>query len=87
MNDISDFFCWVFSKSANLSDILVTKKSDSQLKIKGPKTDLRKYDATFNMIINWKLMKELYTGLAKMPKNVIDLAMTSISFCIANDIK
>lgn len=85
LNDIADFFCWIFSKSSNLLDILTTEKSGFKLDV--TKTELLKYDVTFNIVINWKLMKEFYNGLTKMPQNIINLTMTSISFCIANDIK
>lgn len=64
---------------------MTTEKNGYKLDV--TKTEFLKYDVTFNIVINWKLMKEFYNGLAKMPQNIINLTMTSISFCIANDIK
>ena len=86
-NEVSDFFCWMFSKSSNLLNLLIVEKNGSKMKTTASKLELRKNDASSHVVANWRLMKEFYNCLAKMPKKVIDLTMTSISFCIANDLK
>ena len=51
------------------------------------KAEMKKYDVTFNVVMNWRFMKEIYTWLLKMPKDLVELTMQSIAFCIANDLK
>lgn len=87
LEDVTDFFCWIFSKSSNILDLLVTEKNGSKLKITASKAELRKYDVTYHVNTNWRLMKEIYMYLLKLPKSIVDLVVTSISFCIANDLK
>ena len=67
--------------------MLVTEKNGSKLKITSSKAELRKYDVTYHVVTNWRLMKEIFMYLVKLPKCTVDLVVTSISFCIANDLK
>lgn len=66
---ITDFFCWIFSKSSNLIDLLVTEKySKRKESLTRIGSASKKYDASFYVSANWKFMKEIYTSLQKMVK-------------------
>ena len=60
--DVLDFYCWTFSKAANLIELLVTERhSPSSSKDSKPRNDPSFYVST-----NWKFMKEIYYFLVKM---------------------
>ena len=93
---ILHFYCWNFSKSSNLVDLLITEKKNAKSTSTTPttnssqtllKSELRKYDVTFHVLMNWRFMKEIYNSLLKLPKEISELTITSIAFCIANDLK
>ncbi len=59
---LSDFYCWIFSKSMNLTDLLVTDK------VSRASNEPKKHDASFYVSTNWKFMKEIYYYLTKTVK-------------------
>ncbi|CAF1012546.1 unnamed protein product, partial [Brachionus calyciflorus] len=68
--ELGDFYCWTFSKSSNLIDLLVTEKhsrrKESTDRINSANFQNKKYDASLFVSTNWKFMKELYSSLQKM---------------------
>ena len=60
-DQLTDFYCWIFSKTANLIDLLVTDKTTSKTN-----QETKKNDPTFYVSTNWKFMKDLYIVLTKM---------------------
>ena len=60
-DQLTDFYCWIFSKTANLIDLLVTDKTTSKTN-----QETKKNDPTFYVSTNWKFMKDLYNILTKM---------------------
>ena len=58
---LNDFYCWIFSKSSNLIELLVTDKANSKTS-----NEPKRHDASFYVTTNWKFMKEIYYNLIKM---------------------
>lgn len=74
--DVVDFYCWNFSKSSNLTSLLVIEKP-----IKSKQSPYMATSSIFNFTINWKYMKEIYTFLQKMVQCKKNLLMfTSFIF-------
>ena len=61
-DQLADYYCWIFSKSSNLIDLLVTDKASSKIN----SNETKKHDASFYVTTNWKFMKEIYHYLLKM---------------------
>jgi len=61
---LTDFFCWTFSSSSNLIDLLTTVKQPNG-RPKEAEMD-KKVDASFYVTTNWRFMKEVYICLQKM---------------------
>ena len=63
---ITDFYCWIFSKSSNLIDFLVTEKPYANKTNEMKPNSNKKHDASFYVTTNWRLMKEIFNCLQKM---------------------
>ena len=56
-SELIDFFCWAFSQSTNLIDLLTTEKQQS-----GKSREIeseKKADSSFYVTTNWRFMKGL----------------------------
>jgi hypothetical protein len=56
-SELIDFFCWTFSQSTNLIDLLTTEKQQS-----GKSREIeseKKVDSSFYVTTNWRFMKGL----------------------------
>ena len=62
-DQLTDFYCWIFSKTSNLIDLLITDKTNSSSK---SNQETKKNDPTFYVSTNWKFMKEIFNVLTKM---------------------
>ena len=67
-SSLVDFFCWTFSQSSNLIDLLGTEKQINSNKQNEPESssNSKKVDASYYVTPNWRFMKEVYICLAKM---------------------
>lgn len=61
---VLDFYCWIFSKSANLIELLVNEKYSKKSNDLNGKS--KKNDASFYVSTNWRFMKEIYSCLTKL---------------------
>jgi len=57
-----DFFCWTFSQSTNLIDLLTTEKQQQSGKSKEIESE-KKADPSFYVTTNWRFMKGLNFNL------------------------
>ncbi|RNA11315.1 putative E3 ubiquitin- ligase HECTD2 [Brachionus plicatilis] len=87
--DITDFYCWNFSKSSNLISLLVIEKpiKSKQSPDMTYSSPDKKLETIFNFSIDWKFMKDIYLFLQKLSTTETKLIMKAICFCIVNDLK
>ena len=57
-SELIDFFCWTFSQSTNLIDLLTTEKQQQSGKSKEIESE-KKADPSFYVTTNWRFMKGL----------------------------
>jgi hypothetical protein len=65
--DIQDFFCWAFSSSSNLIELLVLDRQSKSGKNSSLNEDKQtNYDPCYFKSINWKFMKDIYVNLNRL---------------------
>jgi hypothetical protein len=66
-DNLTDFYCWTFSQSSNLIDLLTTEKQTANLQSKDQDGNVKSnVDASYNVTTDWRYMKEVYICLQKM---------------------